>query len=339
MSDIRTAGEAVPAPQAEIAGFWRRLFAFFLDLLILAVVGFAIISTDFDRIAALGSEGRLIGFPISLAYFGILNSRYGGGASIAKRLLGLRVVDRSGEHIGLLRALLRTVVLTLPYYLNGFFIPGDPLGAQALPVDFVTSFIVFGCGGAIIYLYIFNRGTRQSLHDLVAGTFVVRAKDQRAPVAVHIWRGHVVAAAVLLLASLAVVPALFIWLPGSLLGQSLTPLDALIMKVEQDPDVLSAQASEDTSVFAMSGAPSQTTTYLSVKLQVRRRLEPEPIADRAAAKVLAMYPDLLGRQYLSITVTISADTGLWRENFGNRYVYTREQWLQRLHPATAAKPV
>jgi hypothetical protein len=42
-----------------------------------------------------------------------------------------------------------------------------------------TGFILFGFGDAIVYLYIFNRRTRQSLHDLIVGTFVTQTTPRR----------------------------------------------------------------------------------------------------------------------------------------------------------------
>ena len=42
-----------------------------------------------------------------------------------------------------------------------------------------TGLILFGFGQAIVYLYIFNRRTRQSLHDLILGTFVTQTTPRR----------------------------------------------------------------------------------------------------------------------------------------------------------------
>lgn len=50
---------------------------------------------------------------------------------------------------------------------------------------------MFGLGGAIIYLYIFNRRTRQSLHDIVAGTFVPKRSPQGSVSFTPLWKGHI----------------------------------------------------------------------------------------------------------------------------------------------------
>jgi hypothetical protein len=59
------------------------------------------------------------------------------------------------------------------------------------PIGFLIGFILFGFGGAIVYLYVFNRRTQQSLHDLVVGTFVTRAFPHGKVVG-SIWRPHLI---------------------------------------------------------------------------------------------------------------------------------------------------
>src|SRR5262245_3395670 len=125
--------EPLAAPERPpIAGFWRRLAAFVVDGLILAVpamlLGFAL----FNWAASLGQAGRLIGFVVALLYFGLLNSRLGGGQTLGKRLLGIRVTDRNGAPLSPLRAILRYLVLAVPYFLNGLWF--DLEGSWARPL-------------------------------------------------------------------------------------------------------------------------------------------------------------------------------------------------------------
>src|SRR5690348_14117245 len=84
--ESRTAEQRPP-----IAGFWRRLAAFVVDALILGVPAMLLGFAMFDWAASLGQAGRLIGFVVALLYFGLLNSRLGGGQTLGKRLLGIRV--------------------------------------------------------------------------------------------------------------------------------------------------------------------------------------------------------------------------------------------------------
>ena len=183
-------------PNREIAGFWRRLIAFAIDVTLLGIVGLILSWPFFDALARMGAYAKLIGFAISLAYFGICNSRMGGGQTIGKRLLGVRVVDAHNRLLSLPRSLLRYAVLGIPFFANG--LPLDPSSATSTPLGYGLALVVFGGGLAIIYLYIFNSRTRQSLHDLVVGSYVERfnGNAQTAPFPV-MWRGHIVVAALL----------------------------------------------------------------------------------------------------------------------------------------------
>ncbi len=63
----------------------------------------------------------------------------------------------------------------------------SPVKANAMPVS--VALLLFGLVSAIVYLYIVHLSTRQSHHDVIAGTFVA----QKAPpgqVVGSIWRLH-----------------------------------------------------------------------------------------------------------------------------------------------------
>ena len=62
-----------------ISGFWRRLVAAILDSLLLGLLGFVLGLLLFHPFARLGGWGRLLGFSVTLVYFGCNNlfiSRY-----------------------------------------------------------------------------------------------------------------------------------------------------------------------------------------------------------------------------------------------------------------------
>lgn len=88
-------------PSGPRASFGRRFVAYFIDLVLLAVIT-GILSGFLDRDVA-----DLIAFAIAVAYFSILE---GGprGQTLGKQALGIRVVDhRSGGPIGYGRGVLR----------------------------------------------------------------------------------------------------------------------------------------------------------------------------------------------------------------------------------------
>ncbi|MFI5460794.1 MAG: RDD family protein [Isosphaerales bacterium] len=174
--------------QRVISGFWRRLLAFILDGLLLGLVGVVLGLRLFDPLARLGGWGRLLGFCVAIVYFGVLNSSIAGGQTIGKRIMKIQVVDRSGHSISPGRSFLRDAVLGAPFFLNGLVIPPS---ATMSPIGYLIVFILLGFGGAIVYLFIFNRRTRQSHHDLIVGTFVIRTTPPGQVVG-SIWRPHLI---------------------------------------------------------------------------------------------------------------------------------------------------
>jgi uncharacterized RDD family membrane protein YckC len=199
MNDVAAAARV----SGKIAGFWRRLGALAFDLLLLLVVGMGLGALLFDPLARMGSWARVIGFAIALAYFGIGNSRLAEGQTFGKYGFGLRVVDGGGGLLSVQRSLLRYTVLGLPFFLNGL-----PVAPSLPGLEYLLALIVFGGVLCIVYLYIFNRRTRQSSHDLVANSLVVRATPDGEPEVrpmpgPRVWRGHLVAAALLGLIGLA----------------------------------------------------------------------------------------------------------------------------------------
>jgi len=170
-----------PAPPAftiqPIAGFWRRLAAFVVDVLILAVAG-QVVGWLFSSFwFGLGPYGRIVGQSAALIYFGLMDSGLCGGQTLGKRLFRVAVRDADGHSISVKRSALRTLVWLVPVTLNGWAVP--ILSTPA--VSAAASVVLFGIGGAVLVTMVFNQRSRQGLHDMLAGTYVLRVN--RPPVA------------------------------------------------------------------------------------------------------------------------------------------------------------
>jgi len=167
-----------PAGVRSVAVFWRRFFGFAVDFLILGAAGLALGLFFGALFARMGNWGKLVGLAMALLYFVPLDSAMGDGQTFGKKLLKVKVVDGKGETIPVGLSALRFLIVAGPIFLNGLNFSYD--GPNMLYL-YLVAVIIFGIGGGIVYLSIFNVNTRQSLHDLICGTYVVRADSEGRP--------------------------------------------------------------------------------------------------------------------------------------------------------------
>ena len=286
-------------PQRAIAGFWRRLFALVIDGICLGVAGLLLGWLCFDVFARMGEAARLVGLAIAWPYLGVLNSRIGGGRTIGKWWLGLRVVGRDGAPIGLTDSLVRAITLLAPLLLSGIQLPDT---GAAMAWEWVLSIVVLGGLATIAYLHVFNRRTRQSLHDLAVGSYVVRdgADTQHLP---SIWKGHLWVAA-----------ALFV-LAGS------TPMATpwLLRQVPLD-DMRGAQRAVSSLPLVHSATVERGFTAVAGGnrtdwVRVTARLKTQSLGDAALAKRIAQivaqqYPDSRRQDAIGVTLVYGYDIGI-----------------------------
>lgn len=302
------------------AGFWARLGAFVVDTILLGLVGFGAGMVLFDQLARLGAAGRLVGLAVSLLYFGVLSSKIGGGATLGQRLLGLKVAGLNGRPIGLVRSLLRAAVLVVPMTLNGaqFQTPDERLMIPLFAIDIV---LVFGVLAAQIYLMLFNRPSRQLVHDLVLGTVVVKraARDIPSPRSGR----HAAVALVLTLAIPALLGAGLYFLSSGFIGagfiERLKPLAAPRNAVSALPEVIDVGVNDSTTtVYDGDGKPPTVTRTLVVTAQLNAwpadvDKEIQRVGE-AAWKSYKLTPD----QKMRVVLTYGYDIGIasnWRNQF------------------------
>ncbi len=169
-----------------ISGFWRRIGAFLIDGLILGLVGMGLGLFLENLFVEMGAWGRFVGFVIALLYFGVMNSEVVNGQTVGKQILKIRVVNSENKPISLNKSFVRYSILGIPFFLNGAQLSDETMFSFWL---YIISLVVLGGMLSIIYLYVFNRVTRQSLHDLVVNTYVVNDGIQSQQVG-HVWRPH-----------------------------------------------------------------------------------------------------------------------------------------------------
>ena len=317
-----------PIVPRRLSGFWRRTAAFLIDMVILGVAGTLLGFFMFDRLARLGSWGRLIGFTIAAVYFAVLESNIGKGQTPGKKALGIEVVNRNGNNISFIRSFFRYLIFGIPFFLNNMILPASLASSTTLSI---IAFLVFGLGSALLYLYIFNRQTRQSIHDILTGTYVVRTHPFGPVVAGDVWRLHYVVICVLCVLAVAAGPYL-----SSLIGQNQTlqNLASVQEGIVETGKVHYAMASVGKSIFYTRGKKREIS-YVQVKAVLKKSPEdPEKAANEIAAIVLARYPRIGAKNSLSIVLIYGYDIGIaqsWRS-----YVYSRTagEWQKILHATT-----
>ena len=313
-------------PATPIAGFWRRLAAFAIDGVILLLPTLAIYYLAFDAVVSLGEAGRLIGLAAALAYFGLMNGPSGDGQTVGKSLMEIRVVNRDGEVLSTPRSMARFLVLGIPYFLNGLFFEVDieTMGLAEYALGALMALIVFGGLGATVYLYVFNRRTRQTLHDLAVGSFVVRAEPEQTPVPATLTtpRLHLIVVACwgVLLLGLMIVGN---WAGrDSNVAASLAPLLELQRAIRAEHGIQQVGVHTTTTTMTTSNTGTSSVTALKIVLRPSAvRSDTRALQLAVAKTVLARHPDLMGQQILSVSVLYVANLGIinWTKTLGGAW--------------------
>jgi len=127
----------------EKAGFGIRLVAYLIDSAIIFLISLLIgVLIGFGNLAL--NIGELLAYILFILYtIGMWS--FAGGATIGKKIMGIKIVTVSGSPIGLGRAILRLI----GYFVSGLFL---------------------GLG----YLWIIWDKKKQGFHDKIAGTITIR---------------------------------------------------------------------------------------------------------------------------------------------------------------------
>jgi uncharacterized RDD family membrane protein YckC len=318
-NDVVPLPAMLPTTARSISGFWQRIGALAVDSLVLGLAGALSGIPLFDDYAKLGGWGRLIGFGAAFLYFGILNSAIGDGKTVGKRVMKIEVVEAHGNYISPARSSLRYLVLGTPFFLNGAPIG---TGGHTLLWAGLLGVVVIGAGGAISYLCLFNRRTRQSLHDLAVGTYVTNTPGSGPLTVRPIWRGHL---AIIGVWCLAVIDLL-----------SFTPLLAKLGPLENLLAVQQRiQATGKVSLVAMfagtnwsyNNGSKNADSFVQAKATMRERPgDYDAAAREIAATILANYPGILRKDSLTVTVSYGYDIGIANAWVTRNFRHSPQEW-------------
>ena len=324
-----TVGEESSLPVVEnknIAGFWRRLLAICIDFLLLGLIGLVLGVFFADYFSSLGGWGRIIGFVIAWPYFGVMNSRICSGQTFGKELLKVKVTMLNGTSLSISKSLLRALVFCLPIFLNGAAFSMEALHGWFV---YVLAILVFGFSISTVYLYVFNRRTRQSLHDLVVGSIVVKAAEPARKVSVVTWRGHYVATAIILVAA-TTVPN-FVWKLAN--KEPFTSLLSLQKILASEPGVISVNISVGSSMYKNMNSAVKNVNYLSTNVVISEKNSNfGAMANHFAATMLEKYPESSAMDSVNITITHGYDIGIASEWNSSNFSFSPSKWRERIAP-------
>lgn len=158
--------------------FWRRIFAHFIDsLIVLNVVLLLLLVVGAPLWYKAGTYGIAVSLILYALYYGIMNSRVANGQTIGKKVLGIKVVDSEGDFLPLNKSLIRSIIYTICgsfsmclCYAASTILP-DYIIFQA---DFIYTCSIFIMLTLALYgTFLFNTKTRQTFHDFASGSYVV----------------------------------------------------------------------------------------------------------------------------------------------------------------------
>ena len=311
-----------PPPDREIGSLWRRFVAFGVDGIIVGVAGTLVALPFFETFSRLGPWGRLVGFCLALPYFAILNSRIGNGQTLGKRLMHLQVVNKNGATISFWKSVGRYGLFAVPYYLNELSLP-----ITRTPSIVITgiSLVIFGVGGATLYLIIFNRHTRQGIHDLAVGSYVADA-DKSGPLKIEpIWKNHW-----LILASLLTV----ISVSAGILSNKLTksePFSQLLDDVRQVEGMGGVQVAGAQDLTSSNWGSSEKKRILVINVYWTGKSEEEQFfSDQVAKLIIEHDPKVKQHDLLRVVMIRGYDLGIAHTQISHSFEHTPAEWSNRL---------
>lgn len=295
---------------ATAAGFWRRTAAFAIDCVVLGLIGMAVIALGFEWLARIGAWARVIGFALGSLYFALMEGVNGRCQSFGKHALKIKVVRITPEGLmplNPIQAWMRYAIVAVPFVLGGIGFVDTPVMRQG------TSWLaVVNSGGvllwemAIIYLLVFNRPSRQSLHDLAVSAAVVCVEAQACPQA-PIRRVHRIAISVIGMVVVA----------GGVVARhrvekALVGLSGIQQAVA---DVRGVRQSSVSSLHRLEGpSPPDTSTIITAVVSTQA-LQTDAGALEIARAAFTATPTLANRDAVTVVIVRSADLGIatWRQ--------------------------
>lgn len=151
------------------AGVFRRLIAYVIDCLVIAIVGLLFFPFE-SLVEKLGTVDWLPIFALGIIYFTIFDSILFDGSSIGKKVMKIKLVGERGNTISPLRAAIRATLVSFPFYNQqiGQLFPANISNIVGIFYVFLVVIIFVG-----ISLFLASNPQKEGLQDLLTKTYVI----------------------------------------------------------------------------------------------------------------------------------------------------------------------
>lgn len=309
-----------------ISKFWPRIGAFLIDFTIIAVCGFFIGILFEDFFVSLGNHGHLFGLIITIIYFTIANSKITHGQTIGKKIVKIKTINASGNALSIKTALLRSLILFAPYFLINYPIPGV---AEISALNVYKSSILGSTLIGIAILYIANKSTRQSLHDMLMKTYVVSVTENEDLTEVQPNK----IGGIIITSAVAFIMLLFSTFSILLIKPALNGFEDLKGKFEDIDGVLSAGVIRKTTTI-YGDEETTTESYIVIlnvqKIPNRYDFDQSEIVKEAVEILFLNKPDAFTVDIIKIQLTKGFNIGIAKKHNSFSSSKSPEEWAQAI---------
>jgi uncharacterized RDD family membrane protein YckC len=316
--------------------FWSRFGAYLLDILVLGITGLILGLFLGDTFVHMGGQSMLVGFFIALLYFGLGNSAIFNGQTLGKKIVNLQVVDNEMETLSIQKSVLRALIFTVPY----FFLNYKLDGWSEFSIFYMTKGIFFLTFLILLPIHlILNTPTRQAIHDLIMGTYVVSreafpgqqlSKSKSLPT--------------IITGSLAIVILgliIFMNSEKNKISSTIEELKPLKEQIDKIDKIGNSSLSRNSSSFKKFGSDDYISKneYLKLNLSLRENLiynlRPDNIEDldfvkEAVRIILEDYSDINNLNYIQVNLIYGYNIGIYKSSNSIGFSNSIDNWREKV---------
>ena len=315
--------------------FWTRFAAYFIDVFVLGIGGTILGLLLHNVFSHMGNQGLLVGFLLSLLYFGLGNSKIFNGQTLGKKALQLQVVNSNLNTIFVSKSILRALIYTVPF----FFLNYRIAGWSEVSISFLVKGILFLTFLFVLPFHlIINTPTRQGLHDLLLGTYVINIEGYSNHQLIKSKQTPLLISSLFAVLIIAFIVFLNIRNKESrLIVQELKPLKEQIDRLDK---VGYSSISSNTSSTRMLGSNDiSRSKFLRLSIVLKENiiseLRPDNLQNLAIVKdavklIMAEYSEINSLDYIQVSLVYGYNIGISRSSSSITTSYSIEEWREKI---------